>query len=79
MNGLFSNAPSSGVIRLVVAGLLFGQVLAVILLVAPAGMASPRSLIIVLAVMSFGCFVAAILGESGVNPDDRLRKRRRGA
>lgn len=78
MNGLFSNAPSPGVIRLVVAGLLFGQVLAVILLVAPAGMTSPRSLIIVLAVMSLGCFVAAILGESRENPEDRLRKRRHG-
>jgi len=79
MNGLFSSAPSPGVIRLLVAGLLFGQVLAVILLVAPAGMASPRSLIIVLAVMSLGCFVAAILGENRVDPEDRLRKRRHGA
>lgn len=79
MNGLFSRAPSPGVIRLVVAGLLFGQVMAIVLLAAPAGMPSPRSLIIVLALLSFGSFVAAIVGETTVDPEDRLRKRSRGA
>lgn len=79
MNGLFSRSPSPGVVRLVVAGLLFGQVLAVILLLTPMNMASPRSLIILFALLSLGSLVAAIIGEGKATPEDKLRNRRRGA
>ena len=75
LNGIFSNAPSPGVIRLVVSGLLFGVVQAAILLVAPANMPSPRSLIILLGLLTLGCFIGAVIGESAVDPKDRWRNR----
>lgn len=76
MNGIFSNAPSPGVIRLVVSGLLFGVVQAAILLVAPANMPSPRSLIILLGVLTLGCFIGAVIGEGTAHPKDKWRNRR---
>ena len=79
MNGLLSSAPSPGAIRLVVAGLLFGQVQALILLLTPDGVGSPRSLIIVLGLLMFGSFVGAIVGESSSDPKERWRRRHRGA
>ncbi len=79
MRGLFSAAPSPGALRLAVAGMLFGQLLAVILLLSPDGAASPRPLAVMLGLLSFGSFVAATIGESGEDPSDRLRSRRRGA
>ncbi|MBA4751891.1 MAG: hypothetical protein H2055_06655 [Sphingopyxis sp.] len=59
--------------------MLFGQLLAVILLLSPDGAASPRPLAVMLGLLSFGSFVAATIGESGEDPSDRLRSRRRGA
>jgi len=79
MKGLFSAAPSPGALRLAVAGMLFGQSLAVILLLSPDGAASPRPIAILLGLLSFGSFVAALIGESGTDPRDRLRSRHRGA
>jgi hypothetical protein len=79
VNGLFSNAPSPTAIRLVVAGLLFGQVQALILFAAPDGAGSPRSLIIVLGLLMFGSFVGAIVGESGADPKERCRRHRHGS
>ncbi|MCA0210949.1 MAG: hypothetical protein LCH74_17960 [Proteobacteria bacterium] len=75
MNGIFSNAPSPGVIRLVVSGLLFGVVQAAILLAAPTDIPSPRSLIILLGLLTLGCFIGAVIGESAVDPKDRWRNR----
>lgn len=74
MNGIFSNAPSRGVIRLAVSGLLFGVVQAAILLAAPADMPSPRSLIILLGLLTLGCFIGAAIGEGATDLKDRWRK-----
>lgn len=79
MNGLLSGAPSPGAIRLVVAGLLFGQVQALVLLLAPDGAGSPRSLIIVLGLLMLGSLIGAIVGESGAEPKESWRRSRRGA
>lgn len=77
MNGLFSSTPSPVAIRLAVGGLLFGQVQALILLCAPGAlMGPPRSLTIFLALLSLGCLIGAIFGESGSDPQDRWRRRR---
>lgn len=76
MNGLFSAAPSPRVVRLLVAGLLFGCVLPVILLAAPEGTASPRSLLLVLGLLAFGSLIGAIIGEGPGDPLDRRGKRR---
>ena len=53
----------------------FGVVQAAILLVAPANMPSPRSLIILLGLLTLGCFIGAVIGESAVDPKDRWRNR----
>ena len=73
MNGIFSNAPSPGVVRLAVSGLLFGVLQAAILLAAPADMPSPRSLIILFGLLTLGCFIGAVIGESAADPRDRWR------
>ena len=78
MNGLFSAAPSPSVIRLLVAGLFFGCVQPVILLAAPEGTASPRSLLLVLGLLAFGSLIDAIIGEGRGDPHDRWRHRRGG-
>jgi len=76
MNGILSCSPAPGAVRLVVAGLLLGLVQGVILLAAPVGMPSPRSLILVLGLLSFGSFVAAIIGDSSAGPRESGRKHR---
>lgn len=79
MRGLFSAAPSPGALRLAVAGMLFGQLLAVILLLTPDGAASPRPITILLGLLSFGSFVAATIGDSSEDPKERMRSLRHGA
>lgn len=79
MRGLFSVAPSPGAIRLAVAGILFGQLLAMILLLTPDGAAPPRPIVIMLGLLSFGSFVAATIGDSSEDPKERMRSLRRGA
>ncbi|MGN7931819.1 hypothetical protein [Sphingopyxis sp. 22461] len=76
MNGLFSATPSPRVIRLVVAGLLFGCIQSAILLAAPEGTTAPRSLLLILGLLAFGSLIGAIIGESRGDPHDRWRKRR---
>lgn len=77
MNGLMSSTPSPTAIRLAVGGLLFGQVQALILLWGPGlVVGSPRSLVVVLTLLSFASLVAAIVGDSGDDPKDRWRRRR---
>lgn len=79
MRGLFSAAPSPGALRLAVAGMLFGQLLAMILLLTPDDARSPRPIVIMLGLLSFGSFVAATIGDSGEDPKVRMRSHRRGA
>jgi hypothetical protein len=76
VNGLFSAAPSPRVVRLVVAGLLFGCVPPVILLAAPEKTAAPRSLLLVIGLLALGSLIGAIIGEGREDPHDRWRKRR---
>lgn len=79
MNGLLSSTPSPVAVRLAVGGLLFGQVQALILFWAPGVlMGPPRSLKILLTLLSLGCLIGAIIGEGGDDPGER-RRRRHGA
>lgn len=74
MSGLLSRAPSPIAVRLAVGGLMFGHVQALIFLSAPSSIQnSPRSLIIVLSLLSFGSFVAAITGIGSTDPQERWR------
>src|SRR3546814_12985089 len=70
MNGLLSHAPSPIAVRLAVGGLMLGQAQALILFAAPGPIAhSPRSLIVVLSLLSLVSIVGSIIGvdrRSGV-------------
>jgi hypothetical protein len=59
--------------------MLFGQLLAMILLLTPDDAKSPRPIVLILGLLSFGSFVAAIIGDSGEDPKERMRSLRRGA
>ncbi|MBB5707392.1 hypothetical protein [Sphingopyxis panaciterrulae] len=74
MNGIFSGSPSPHVIRLLVAGLLFGVVQAAILLAAPREMPAPRPLIVVLGLLTVGSLAGAILGDRRVGPQPSTGK-----
>ncbi|WP_141237088.1 hypothetical protein [Sphingopyxis sp. GW247-27LB] len=79
MNGLLSCTPSPIAVRLAVGGLMLGQAQALILLAAPSPIeSSPRSLIVVLSLLSLGSFVGAIIGASTSDPRERWREYRRG-
>jgi hypothetical protein len=72
MNGVLSSAPSPVAVRLVVSGLMLGQALALILLAASAPLENPpRSLIIVMSLLSLGSLVAAITGVGSADPRER--------
>jgi hypothetical protein len=75
MNGLLSNTPSPVAVRLVVSGLMLSQALTLILLAAPSPIESPpRSLIIVMSLLSLGSFAAAIIGIGSPDPRERWRQ-----
>lgn len=77
MNGLLSSAPSPVAVRLAVGGLMLGQALALILLAAPGPIESPpRSLIIVMSLLSFGSLAAAVIGVGSADPRERWRRLR---
>lgn len=80
MSGLLSHAPSPIAARLAVGGVMLGQAQALILLAAPNPIEdSPRSLIAVLSLLSFGSLVAAIIGVGSSDPRERWRRYRHGA
>jgi hypothetical protein len=72
MNGLLSSAPSPVAVRLAVSGLMLGQALALILLAVPGPIESPpRSLIVVMSLLSLGSLAAAIIGVGTADPRER--------
>jgi hypothetical protein len=76
MNGLLSNTPSPVAVRLAVSGFMLGQALAVILLEAPGPIENPpRSLIIVMSLLSLGSLAAAVIGVGNADPRQRWRRR----
>ena len=76
MNGLLSNTPSPVAVRLAVSGLMLGQALALILLTVPGPIESPpRSLIVVMSLLSLGSLAAAIIGVGHADPRERWRRR----
>lgn len=76
MNGLLSSAPSPVAVRLAVSGLMLGQALALILLAAPSPIESPpRSLIVVMSLLSLGSIAAAVIGVGSADPRERWRQR----
>lgn len=80
MSGLLSRTPSPVAVRLAVGGLMLGQVQALILLAAPGPIeSSPRSLVIVLSLLSLGSLIAAVIGVGGSDPQERWRRHRHGA
>lgn len=75
MNGLLSSAPSPVAVRLAVSGLMLSQALALILLAAPGPIESPpRSLIIVMSILSLGSLAAAVIGIGSADPRQRWRR-----
>lgn len=75
MNGLLSSTPSPVAVRFAVGGLMLGQALALILLAAPGPIeSSPRSLIIVMSLLSLGSLAAAVIGVGSADPRERWRR-----
>lgn len=76
MNGLLSSKPSPVAVRLAVSGLMLGQALALIMLAAPDPLKSaPRSLIIVVSLLSLSSLAAAVIGVGSTDPRERWRWR----